>query len=73
MVPKLILLFTAEDWRAQPYSINFEFHVCFRMLEYDPAQRVTLKDVLRHHFFDKLSFYQKLADDASRHILRLEI
>jgi hypothetical protein len=45
----------------------------FRMLEYDPTQRVTLKDGLRHHFFDKLSFYQKMADDASRHILRLEI
>jgi serine/threonine protein kinase len=40
------------------------------MLEYDPAQRVTLKEALRHPFFDKLSFYQKLSDDASRHILR---
>jgi hypothetical protein len=43
------------------------------MLEYDPNQRVTLKDALRHHFFDKLSYYHKMADEASKHILRLEI
>ena len=27
MVPKLILLFTAEGWSAQPYSINLEFYI----------------------------------------------
>lgn len=56
-----------------------------RMLDYDPAFRINLKDALKHSFFDKLRkpppFYQqynkvppsKIDTDISKHILRLQI
>jgi hypothetical protein len=44
-----------------------------RMLEYEPAARIALRDALRHHFFDGLSFQLRMADDVARHILRLQI
>ena len=43
-----------------------------RMLEYEPDRRLSLKDALRHQFFDRLSVVQKL-EDVSKHILRLQI
>jgi len=43
-----------------------------RMLEYDPERRITLKDSLKHPFFDRLSVFQKL-EEVSKHILRLQI
>jgi CDC-like kinase len=43
-----------------------------RMLEYDPDRRITLKDAIKHPFFDSLSVYQKL-EEVSKHILRLQI
>ena len=48
-----------------------------RMLEYDPQNRITLKDALRHPFFDKLAYTHPgslpVDGDISRHILRLQI
>jgi len=43
-----------------------------RMLDYDPASRLTLQETLKHPFFDRLSVYHKL-EDMSKHILRLQI
>jgi len=43
-----------------------------RMLDYDPDRRITLKEALKHPFFDRLSVFQKL-EEVSKHILRLQI
>ena len=43
-----------------------------RMLDYDPERRMTLKEALKHPFFDRLSVFQKL-EEVSKHILRLQI
>jgi len=43
-----------------------------RMLDYEPDRRMSLKEALRHPFFDRLSVFQKL-EDVSKHILRLQI
>lgn len=44
-----------------------------RMLEYEPCHRVTLKEALKHPFFDRLAGHERHSDDLSRHILRLQI
>jgi hypothetical protein len=47
-----------------------------RMLEYDPAARITLGDSLKHPFFERLSgggTCQAKLEDVSRHVLRLQI
>ena len=48
-----------------------------RMLDYDPQSRITLKDALRHPFFDRLAYTHPGSlpenGDISRHILRLQI
>ena len=48
-----------------------------RMLDYDPQTRITLKDALRHPFFDKLAYTHAeslpVDGEISRHILRLQI
>jgi len=43
-----------------------------RMLDYEPDRRLTLKEALKHPFFDRLSVFQKL-EEVSKHILRLQI
>jgi CDC-like kinase len=43
-----------------------------RMLDYEPDRRLSLKEALKHPFFDRLSVFQKL-EDVSKHILRLQI
>ena len=43
-----------------------------RMLDYEPDRRMSLREALRHPFFDRLSVFQKL-EDVSKHILRLQI
>jgi len=47
-----------------------------RMLEYDPAARLTLADALKHPFLERLSgaaTCQARMEDMSRHVLRLQI
>ena len=38
------------------------FDLIQKMLEYEPAQRITLKDALAHPFFDSLPVSQRLPD-----------
>ncbi|CAG9787337.1 unnamed protein product [Diatraea saccharalis] len=42
------------------------FDLISRMLEYEPAQRITLRDALHHPFFAKLPPHQRLGNDRSR-------
>lgn len=35
------------------------------MLEYDPAQRITLADALRHPFFNKIPAHQRLGEHGA--------
>ena len=44
-----------------------------RMLEYEPAHRISLKEALKHPFYDRLAGHERHSDDLSRHILRLQI
>ncbi|KAL0274665.1 UNVERIFIED_CONTAM: hypothetical protein PYX00_002740 [Menopon gallinae] len=39
------------------------FDLIQRMLEYDPSQRISLGDALRHPFFDKIPPHQRLGED----------
>ena len=62
------------DTKAELESM---YDLIARMLDYDPQSRITLKDVLRHPFFDKLAYTHPSSipenGDISRHILRLQI
>ncbi|XP_073952555.1 CDC like kinase darkener of apricot isoform X7 [Choristoneura fumiferana] len=42
------------------------FDLITRMLEYEPSQRITLREALKHPFFSKLPAHQKLGNDRSR-------
>ncbi|CAF1191520.1 unnamed protein product [Rotaria sordida] len=41
------------------------FELVEKMLEYDPKQRITLVDVLRHPFFERLLPEQRIIDGPS--------
>lgn len=36
------------------------FDLIARMLEYEPSQRITLREALKHPFFSKLPAHQRL-------------
>lgn len=38
------------------------FDLIQKMLDYEPSQRITLKDALSHPFFDDLPAHQRLTD-----------
>ncbi|XP_049870623.1 uncharacterized protein LOC126370036 isoform X3 [Pectinophora gossypiella] len=42
------------------------FDLVARMLDYEPAQRITLRDALKHPFFSKLPAHQRLGNDRGR-------
>ncbi|XP_038221721.1 dual specificity protein kinase CLK2 isoform X4 [Zerene cesonia] len=42
------------------------FDLIARMLDYEPAQRITLRDALKHPFFAKLPAHQRLGNDRGR-------
>ncbi|XP_075976362.1 uncharacterized protein LOC142976725 isoform X5 [Anticarsia gemmatalis] len=42
------------------------FELIARMLEYEPSQRITLRDALKHPFFNKLPPHQRLGNDRAR-------
>ncbi|CAH0723876.1 unnamed protein product, partial [Brenthis ino] len=42
------------------------FELITRMLEYEPSQRITLRDALKHPFFSKLPPHQRLGNDRAR-------
>ncbi|MCP6116973.1 hypothetical protein NL387_27175, partial [Klebsiella pneumoniae] len=42
------------------------FDLIARMLEYEPSQRVTLRDALKHPFFNKLPPHQRLGNERAR-------
>ncbi|CAH1183439.1 unnamed protein product [Phaedon cochleariae] len=44
---------------------NALFDLIFKMLEYEPSERVTLKEALRHPFFDKLPPHQRLDEKGA--------
>ncbi|XP_044730806.1 dual specificity protein kinase CLK2 isoform X6 [Chrysoperla carnea] len=41
------------------------FDIIQKMLEYDPAQRITLADALRHPFFNKIPAHQRLGEHGA--------
>lgn len=41
------------------------FNLIQRMLEYEPTQRITLKEALSHSFFDPLPASQRLPDSRA--------
>ncbi|CAG9816641.1 unnamed protein product [Phaedon cochleariae] len=44
---------------------NQLFDLILKMLKYEPLTRITLKEALRHSFFDKISKNQRLGDHGS--------
>jgi CDC-like kinase len=42
------------------------FDVISRMLEYDPTERITLCEALRHPFFEKIPREQRLGEARER-------
>ena len=49
------------------------FDLIARMLEYESPHRITLKETLKHPYFDRLAGHERHSEDLSRHILRLQI
>lgn len=41
------------------------FDLILKMLEYEPSQRITLREAMSHPFFDKIPATQRLGDRAS--------
>nr|CAH7742381.1 unnamed protein product [Callosobruchus chinensis] len=39
---------------------NYLFDLIFKMLDYEPSERITLKEALQHPFFDKIPPHQRL-------------
>lgn len=44
---------------------NYLFDLVFKMLEYEPSERITLKEALKHPFFDKISPHQRLGEQGA--------
>jgi len=49
------------------------FDLIARMLEYESPHRITMKEALKHPYFDRLAGHERHSEDLSRHILRLQI
>jgi CDC-like kinase len=45
------------------------FDLISRMLEYDPSERITLAEAMRHPFFDKIPPHQRLGSTERSHSL----
>jgi len=63
----------ANVFKPEDEQVATMLDLIARMLEYEPHQRITLKEGLRHPFFDRLAGHERHSDDLSRHILRLQI
>lgn len=46
------------------------FNLVLRMLEYEPSQRITLREALMHPFFDKIPPHQRLDEGGAGDIRR---
>lgn len=46
------------------------FDLVLRMLEYEPAQRVTLREALNHPFFDKVPAHLQLIERGAGDLRR---
>ncbi|CAG9769493.1 unnamed protein product [Ceutorhynchus assimilis] len=44
---------------------NYLFDLIFKMLDYEPSERITLKEALKHPFFDKIPGNQRLGDPGA--------
>ncbi|XP_030754062.1 probable dual specificity protein kinase madd-3 isoform X2 [Sitophilus oryzae] len=44
---------------------NYLFDLIFKMLEYEPSERITLKEAMNHPFFDKIPAHQRLGDHGA--------
>lgn len=50
------------------------FDLIYKMLDYEPSQRITLREALTHPFFDKIQPHQRLGggDEVGAGDIRLE-
>ncbi|VEN59968.1 unnamed protein product [Callosobruchus maculatus] len=46
--------------KAKNQSTTICSILIFKMLEYEPSERITLKEALQHPFFDKIPPHQRL-------------
>jgi len=51
---------------------NYLFDLIFKMLEYEPSERVTLKEAMKHPFFDKIPGHHRLGDHGAAGDVRRE-
>lgn len=62
-------------WRVECLSVSLQrykqsdesdhnqlFDLVYKMLEYEPSQRITLKEAMLHPFFDKISAHHRLGE-----------
>lgn len=49
---------------------NYLFDLIMKMLEYEPSERVSLKEALKHPFFDKIASHQRLGEQGAGDIRR---
>lgn len=48
------------------------FDLILRMLDYEPSQRITLREAMCHPFFDKILPHQRLAEEQGAGDIRRE-
>ncbi|XP_025829002.1 serine/threonine-protein kinase ppk15 isoform X4 [Agrilus planipennis] len=49
------------------------FHLIQRMLEYEPSERITLREALMHPFFDKIPAHQRLGEHRGSGDIRRDL
>ncbi|KAL1509507.1 hypothetical protein ABEB36_004225 [Hypothenemus hampei] len=51
---------------------NYLFDLVFKMLEYEPSERITLREAMNHPFFEKIPAHQRLVDHGASGDVRRE-
>lgn len=65
----MVLLFQRYK-QSDESDHNYLFDLVLKMLEYEPSERITLKEALKHPFFDKIAPHQRLGEQGAGDIRR---
>lgn len=68
----IVILILQRYKQSDDLDHNQLFDLIYKMLEYEPCQRITLREALNHPFFDKIPPHQRLGDEVGAGDTRLE-
>lgn len=68
-----MVVFVLQRYKQSDESDHTQlFDLVARMLEYEPSQRITLREALCHPFFDKILPHQRLGEEQGAGDIRRE-